>query len=167
MNCNRAQELIATDYMDRELPGSEHGRVKGHIEQCETCREYYQGIIRGSWMPFQDTSPLEPSETVWNRIQDVLNVEPRRKAPAPLPSWSSALESLTHRLSAMMPKPAWSALAFGMMILAAVAVVRPFEPAPQPKAVFGEDFLYLAGVDSGTMDDEGDELGLGLELFLG
>lgn len=167
MHCNRVQELIATDYMDLELQGAEHGRVKSHIDQCVSCREYYQEIVHVSRIPFRDTPPLSPPEAVWNRIQAVIDSRQPEAPPARHLNWSAALETFLPRLSALMPKPAWGAMAFGMMLLAALVVVRPFEPKPEQQTILGEEFLYLAGIDSGILDEEGEELGMGLELFLG
>lgn len=169
MKCENIQELLMTDYLDGECRGEGGLRVKNHLDECETCRSFYETVLKSAAV-LRKGGELSPPEAVWLRIRESLEAGQSRA-----PDFGELLRKVTaaagafrQHLSDMIPRPVLGA-ALPVMILAAVLVFKQPAANWQPAQEYLEEQLfYLA--DIGALGDdaeaEEDSLGAGLEIFL-
>ena len=169
MKCENIQELLMTDYLDGECLAEGGLRVKSHLDDCETCRSFYETVLKSA-EALRGAGELLPPEAVWLRIRKSLETGPSR---APnfgdlLRGVASGAGAFCQHLSSMIPRPVLGA-ALPVMILAAVLVFKQPAANWQPAQEYLEEQLfYLAEIGSLGDDAEAEEdsLGAGLEIFL-
>lgn len=113
-------------YQDGELSPRARGRVASHVGRCEACgRELTAlGRLRKALTP----TAVDAPEAVWAAFWPQVRARIATAAPAPEPTWRRVWGALRSR-----PRLALApALAAGA--LAVVAVVAPWQRAPQPPA---------------------------------
>ncbi|MFH1552253.1 MAG: zf-HC2 domain-containing protein [Candidatus Omnitrophota bacterium] len=72
MRCKKIQELILTDYTDREMTAFSRQRVKDHIKGCANCRVFEERLKEKIITPLQETEHVQPPEAVWLRIKEAV-----------------------------------------------------------------------------------------------
>jgi len=71
MQCKEIQELIKSDYLDKETDEGTLRQIKEHLDGCPLCRELEErlGDQRGL---FQKAKRFEPPKQIWLNIRDAI-----------------------------------------------------------------------------------------------
>jgi anti-sigma factor RsiW len=111
-------------YHDGELSPGARARVAAHVERCEACRQELAALDR--LRAALTLTAVNPPEAAWASFWPEVRARIAAPAPAPEPAWRRTWESVTSR-------PRWTlAPAFAVAALAVVAVLAPWQRAPEP-----------------------------------
>ncbi|OGS06266.1 MAG: hypothetical protein A2204_05935 [Elusimicrobia bacterium RIFOXYA1_FULL_47_7] len=75
MECNKARELMLSDYMDGMLNKETSGEVEKHIASCQSCAGYYRSAV-SAFVPFRKSRALGVPPAVWEGIRGRLAAVP-------------------------------------------------------------------------------------------
>ncbi|MFH1379135.1 MAG: zf-HC2 domain-containing protein [bacterium] len=75
MKCTEIQELLLTDYMDKETDEKQRTEVQNHVLACARCTQVMLNIREKAVNPFKKAAVYNPPEAVWYKIVDVLSHE--------------------------------------------------------------------------------------------
>lgn len=136
MRCDKAKELLMTDYFDGIADEETQKAVKEHLSTCASCRETEQALAKAR-ISLQNAPRVEPPVKVWENIQLKILKESLNGKPQPaisLPGW---LERL------FAPKPIFAAATVMAVVL--VAVVLRFTTFHKQLATGdnGEEIVFL------------------------
>ena len=77
MTCDEVLSKISP-YYDGELEPAQHAQVASHLDDCPTCRAYFQGVAQiGEWL--RGDRACEVPDGLWGRIAEAV-----QRATAPL-----------------------------------------------------------------------------------
>ncbi|MCX5707430.1 MAG: zf-HC2 domain-containing protein [Candidatus Omnitrophica bacterium] len=71
MLCKNIQELIKSDYLDKEIDEAALRQVKEHLAACPFCREMEERL-QAQRRIFQSATRFEPPKRIWLNIQDAI-----------------------------------------------------------------------------------------------
>lgn len=166
MKCEKAQELILTDYMDAEL-GEEHRReVDEHMRVCAACREFGALAREKNVQLLANVRKEEPPAYLWEGIRERIASEAKERSgilPDTVKFIREALLSLVK-----IPRPV-IAFAAAAIVIVAVMVVGPVTQRLAVNEYLDDQAAFI--VRLGT--DETNEIGIfdtdiktGAESFL-
>ena len=120
MNCERIQELILTDYLDKELNPSTAAQVEAHLSFCTECKEFLnaakQTVSPLSFAPKQEFD----QEKVWQNIKEQIESEHQPVVLSnPISDFISKLKE-----SIVMPRPALLFSVLTVVVLTTTVFVR-------------------------------------------
>lgn len=140
MNCEKARDLIATEYIDRELPADAEAAVRKHLAVCAACKAYETTLIHAAVRPFRGAPRIKPPAHVWERIREAVADEPRRR-----PVWA-------------FPRSVFVAATAAMFLVAFALFAHVRQADTQSlHAYIEEEMLFLSGLDengTGVSDEE-------------
>ncbi|OGX35455.1 MAG: hypothetical protein A3C36_01710 [Omnitrophica WOR_2 bacterium RIFCSPHIGHO2_02_FULL_52_10] len=155
MSCEKFQEMILTDYLDRELSAQRRASLEAHLTQCPGCREFAEQARKGAVEPFEQLERLKPSPQLWANIKEAIEEDPQ-------PAVRGALVDFWERLKLLFyfPRPALALATVVLMIVMLLAVLpKPIgrNHIAQVESVAEEEVEYLASLMEGTesMDSDG------------
>lgn len=100
MDCEKARELILTDYIDNEMNDGERKLLTIHFSRCHECKEFFDTVMNTTVKPFASAKKVEPPESIWERVKEAITAEEQKK-----PGFvASVLEKL--KSGFYIPKPA-------------------------------------------------------------
>lgn len=159
MNCERARQLLMTDYLDGEATEALAKEVFMHLESCAQCRKLEEALRRQVSEPLRKAQKAGPPDFIWQNIREELLAQKAEEG-------GSVLAALKERLSFAfrIPKPVL-ATAMIALIIFSLFLIKP--------AVFRQEgngeVEYLSYSDNGIEEiaQSGDEdLGTAIEIFL-
>jgi predicted anti-sigma-YlaC factor YlaD len=71
MRCKDIQELIKSDYLDKETTEATLSQIKEHLAVCPLCRELEEELQAQRGL-FQKAKRFEPPKRIWLNIQDAI-----------------------------------------------------------------------------------------------
>jgi predicted anti-sigma-YlaC factor YlaD len=86
MNCDRAKELLLTDFLDREADAQTYTEVQRHLAACPDCRRFEEEVLRNAVLPFKNQPQEEPPRDVWLGVRERITARKIRKARFPGPA---------------------------------------------------------------------------------
>jgi anti-sigma factor RsiW len=143
MNCRKFRELIASDYMDGQLDAAATKQVRSHLDACTECAAYEQLLRRHAVAPFKAVSPMQPPDSVWERIKENIEVVPARPGQGAFAYLKDLLRPVFR-----MPEPVFAAGALAIFILTATLIVR-WNQDQQINGYVQEQGEFLRGLDTG------------------
>jgi len=75
MDCKECQDIIITDYLDREINAEKKKLVEAHLAECSACREYMIAVSKSAVEPFKKVEIVTPPLSVWRRIKEAIESE--------------------------------------------------------------------------------------------
>jgi len=72
MKCDRAQDLILTDYLDGQLNEETKRELEMHLSQCAGCREFLLSARAAVVTPFEGAARQKTPDSVWQDIEQHL-----------------------------------------------------------------------------------------------
>lgn len=159
MQCKEIRAAIS-DYIDGEVTAEIRRSIKGHLDQCTACREYYQTMNRIAVNPLKELPAITAPETIWNKIQE--KIEPLKPAET-----GFDLDRLKQAIGWFFPKPAMGlASLVGVILFVSVFLIQP-RPINEAEVYLAEQLLFLGGVSSEALETADDDaMGANLEGFL-
>lgn len=146
MDCKKIQELILTDYCDKEIDAGNEAFIRRHIDQCRLCKEFLRAVEKTAHEPFVH-GQCKPPAYMWDRIQDAL-VDKKMQELEPR---GSVLEKWKRVFSLRQPFLGWGT-AFALVIMLAVTI-QMNQPVRQGVASNKQEQLeYYAYVTNDTPD---------------
>ena len=82
MQCKKIQELLKTDYLDKEIDQQEEQFIKEHLARCVSCSKL-EKKLQAQREFFQGVKPKQAPERIWNNIYDVILTERLKQKEAP------------------------------------------------------------------------------------
>jgi len=131
VKCQHAREQL-TAYLDGELEGDRGSAVRGHLRECEECRQVAENeaALRDG---LRALPPVDPPASLWSGVQARLAQE--EVADARRPAWRRAL---ARPLLWLRPQPlSLAGAAIATVVVLVVWKTRHEEPpavAPSPVA---------------------------------
>lgn len=110
MKCHDWQDLILTDYLDKQMSKEQMVLVEEHLSDCSQCREFAANARKAVVEPFKYAQKVEPSERVWHNIKAVIGEEEKVEEFVGL--WGRIREIV------FIPKPAMALAATVIVIMA-------------------------------------------------
>ena len=93
MNCERAQEIILTDYLDQELDQRGLNEIERHLSGCAHCREFLTAARQATITPFSAPTKVKlPQDKIWQNIKNQIEEESQSEFVNPLLVFSKPLE---------------------------------------------------------------------------
>jgi len=71
MKCKDIQELLKSDYLDRESGQKEEQAIKEHLNYCSECSSLEKELL-SQRVVFQKASRPQPPERLWQNIRDAI-----------------------------------------------------------------------------------------------
>jgi hypothetical protein len=138
-----------TAYLDGELEGDRGSAVRGHLRECEACRQ-----VAGDEAALRDglrsLPPVDPPATLWSGVQARLAAA--EVADSKKPAWRRAVARW------LMPQQlAFAGVAFAALAVLVVWKSRRDEPAaPPPPPVAVQQVLIQPSAAPAPVADSGD-----------
>jgi predicted anti-sigma-YlaC factor YlaD len=136
MRCERIQELILTDYMDKELDEKLVREVDRHILSCAACREFKRLAVRKAEQPFKAAQPQEAPSYIWERVKQEIFAEPERR-------------SIIHFRPAIV-------FAAAAVVIIAIFIARPIVQTRAANAYIAEQIDFMMRVDIAEANGNGE-----------
>ncbi len=148
MQCNQVQDILLTDYSDREIAPWKKQEIDRHLAQCSGCRELYEQIQGLRIELKKDRSDFPPSR-VWERIR--ARIEGQRLAvPERIPWFQRLFERI--RLPAPVLYPVFASFAVILLLAGTVYFHSSHRPSLRPGS--GVSLFQLAALATDAQDDE-------------
>jgi anti-sigma factor RsiW len=141
MRCEKIQELILTDYMDRELAEKGVREVDAHILSCAACREFKRLADRKAAQPFKAAPSVQAPSYIWERVKQEITVE----HPGMLAGAADIIRNIFWSLG-RIPKPA-VAFAAAAVVIIAILVARPIAQTRAANEYMAEQIDFMLRVD--------------------
>lgn len=147
MNCNKIQNLIATDYIDGEIDIKTKTFIDTHLKSCERCKVFYANLTRIAVEPFKVITQSNPPKEIWSGVESAIRQNKEKE---------NILIILKDNLQALfyIPKPAY-VFATAMAVVLCVGVLAKIYIGKQelPQAHLyeeGEEFAYIINGAQGS-----------------
>jgi predicted anti-sigma-YlaC factor YlaD len=164
MNCKRIQELIVTDYLDGEAPGSLRAKIESHVSACAGCRAFEQSVRRNEDLLSRNFHPVQPPEEVWRNVRAAVSAEDTAEAPVFL---ERVLDLI--RGSFFVRQPAYAfATVFTVLLVAVVVLGSPLRRQMLVKDYLSQKSAFMVALNSppnGELDKVAD-FGTAIEQYL-
>ena len=122
MDCKKIQELIMTDYLDREASATVTNQIKAHLAACADCAAFERTVLRTAVEPLKNIEPVQPPAQVWQRIQEAV----KKEQPVYAVSFLDRLFDFL-RESLIVRRPAYAfATVFTVILVTVVYFRSPF-----------------------------------------
>lgn len=162
IECSRARQLLAGDYMDEALDRESRGQVDLHLAQCSACRQDAERLAAVARALRQARKMNAPPE-VWARIKAKVSREHARHS-------GFRTRPAGNILHIFMMRPAFAAAAAAVLIVAAAALFMQ-APGPSgngPGAVSGATAAVDLNALTGNIEllDQHSGFGSSIELLL-
>lgn len=74
MRCKKIQELLKSDYLDREAGPRQIREIEEHLAQCPRCRKLEKELLQQRIL-FKASQRQKPPERVWENIRESIDAE--------------------------------------------------------------------------------------------
>jgi anti-sigma factor RsiW len=149
MRCERIQELILTDYMDKELDEKLVREVDGHILSCAACREFKRVAEQKAVQPFKavpsTAASAQAPSYIWERV--------KREVAREGTGRTGILENIFRYLG-KIPRPAVAFAAAAVLIIA-VLVARPIAQTRAANDYIAEQMEFMVRLDMAETNGNG------------
>ena len=132
MSCKTIQDLIITDYLDKETNAAVQKEIQAHLNTCAGCRAFEKSVRERVSQPLRSIGQVKPPEEVWQRIKQSIAEEQARNAPGFL---ERLLEYLRNNF--LVRRPAFALSTVTLMVLVTVLLLH----SPFRKEMLVEDYL--------------------------
>ncbi|MCM8784023.1 MAG: zf-HC2 domain-containing protein [Candidatus Omnitrophica bacterium] len=78
MKCKHFQNLIKTDYLDKELKGDLYLKVEEHLKTCPVCQKLKEELLKEKEL-FRNFQDNVVPESVWDNIYNEITQGPLKK----------------------------------------------------------------------------------------
>lgn len=116
MDCERARDLILTDWADGELAVAESSALMRHLGACAACRALADRVTAETVVPLQRAPGRQPDPALWSRVQAGIRRENREQADG-VPFGVGAWLAAGHRAVSLLFRPALAGLAVGACLV--------------------------------------------------
>ena len=72
MECNKAKDVILTDYVDGCLDQKQKEELEAHVARCSECEQLRAAVQKELIEPFKGVGKVDPPEHIWENIQEAL-----------------------------------------------------------------------------------------------
>ena len=160
MNCEQAQEMILTDYLDGRLTGSVKAQCEAHLEKCPSCQAFLSVASETLVAPFVEL----PKERMPEPVASVIMQRVRRSEYQREHTWGQEfLEGIRGWHVPVLPVVGWVATGLICFMIAGVGLnMNGSEQAKQTERV-----LFLAEVAESSQAKSGaaGEYGTSMETY--
>lgn len=70
MNCDKAKDLILSDYTDCEISLKKKQEIEKHLQICEACRTFKECLQKEAVTPFKGLQEQTVPDYVWYRLKE-------------------------------------------------------------------------------------------------
>jgi len=144
MRCERIQELILTDYMDKELGEKLTREIDGHIRSCAACREFKRVAEKKTVQPFKAVQSVEAPSYIWERVKQKIAAESAGRSGA-LAGAADIIRNIFWSLG-RIPRPAVAFAAAAVLIIAGL-VARPIVQTRAANEYMAEQIDFIMQLD--------------------
>lgn len=82
MRCEKARDLLMTDYLDGEAVEKVCREIETHLAQCAQCRQFAGELKQAASAPFKQAGQINPPDRVWMKIKAQIQNEQKTVVPA-------------------------------------------------------------------------------------
>jgi hypothetical protein len=148
MDCKKIQELLLTDYVDKERGKSLRRKVKRHLDNCPECAAFFEKVKDVSAAGELMRPDERPPESVWEGIKDRVSAgvyEPEPPALSVSDIVSSFLAARRREAVAVI------SVLFVFSFLGIYYFPRSLQEARIDEYLSGQ-IEFVAGLDNGVSD---------------
>jgi predicted anti-sigma-YlaC factor YlaD len=138
MRCERIQELILTDYIDKALNEKIVREIDAHILSCAACREFKRVAEEKVVQPFKAVQSAQVPSYIWERVKQSIYAQPEPK-----------------RHYRILFRPALAFAAVAAMIIA-ILVARPIAQTRAANEYMAEQIDFMMQVDIVEVNGDGE-----------
>ena len=141
MDCKKVQELILTDYIDRQLGEKQVCLLEGHLAYCSVCQRFFEGVKKGAVGPFVNVPMATPDAVLWSRIKQAVEEEQQGQLEKSLaPGFGNAGDAVH------IPRPAFALATILTMIFMIGPTSELFINTQSVKVNGQEQIEYLSSL---------------------
>lgn len=152
MRCERIQELILTDHMDKELDEKGRREVDAHVSSCASCRQFQREALKRASEPFRLAQAEEAPSYIWERVKRRIAAGAAEE-PGLLLNTAGLLRRVFSPLL-KIPKPA-IAFAATAAIIIAVIMARPATNKYGAYEYLNEQMDFMTSLDLAEANGNG------------
>lgn len=147
MQCKKAQEVLLTRYLDKEIDSKEQATIEEHLAVCPGCREFLEAVKLAAVVPFEGAPEMRPDDVVWQRIQEKIAAK-----EAHLWGWLERLADVSAPWL-RAARPVFGAAFVTALVLLVVVLARwPFAQTDPVYGYMSEQTTFLSDLGAGDTD---------------
>lgn len=132
MNCH-ACKLLLGEYIDGELPESEHQELGRHIRRCNACRQEVEFLERLSRDAAGLQKDIQPGRDLWPAIEAEISAQPREESSQRSNESRNDERKERRRKTAAWWWPIAAAIMIGLLVMAGAYLLSPKQPVTDSK----------------------------------
>jgi anti-sigma factor RsiW len=147
MECDKVQDRLMGEYVDKELGPEEYREVERHMASCLDCQEFFEGVQKSAVIPFQRAGEMQPDGVVWQRIQEKIEAEPVR--------FGNGFGKLAEAMALLLriPQPILRVAFATALILGVVLLAKwPVSYTGPTYGYISEQMNFMSGLKAGNTD---------------
>lgn len=152
MRCERIQELLLTDYIDKTLNEKLSHQVDEHIRTCLKCGEFKSAVINKATGPFRLVRAEEAPSYIWERVKQKIAAESAERSGV-FAGTSDIIRNIFRSLG-RIPRPA-VAFAAAAAVIIAVLVARPIVQTHAVNVYLAEQMDFMMKLDIAETNGNG------------
>ncbi len=140
MKCERVQEVILTDYIDKALDERLAKEIDRHILTCADCREFKSIAIEKAVKPFKKVQEAQAPSYIWERVKGRIAADHTVET-----KHSGILKDIFWSLG-RIPKPA-VAFAAAAAVIIAIFIAWPTDHSRGANAYLADQMDFMLKLD--------------------
>ncbi len=147
MKCRKIKKFITLDYIDGEIKEELKKKIKRHLKECASCREYEKILRKQVTSPLRKAKELYPPEELWGKIRERIESE---ETANDFLKWADKL-----RDAFPLQRPAVAAVvAAALILIAAVFTKVTLNGRSDLNAYLDDQVDYLFSMDIGESNGD-------------
>ncbi|MCA9408099.1 MAG: zf-HC2 domain-containing protein [Candidatus Omnitrophica bacterium] len=163
MKCDDIQELILTDYSDKELSLAQEKEIAQHLSQCAVCREFAKACQQETMTPFENLTNLPVPEEIWPVVKNRLEQENQSREGKKNTLFDDVAYGLGNIVGLF--RPVFFPFAMSVILLGIFVMVKTGGMSSSTAKIDQDEAVsYLVSLTSDETD-EGDDYGAYIEAY--
>jgi len=161
MKCKDIQELLCSDFLDKELSDEQQKKVRAHIDACSACQQFEEMVSAAAVQPLQGSAEVTPPPYMLKRIKNA--IEQNRK-----PALLSVVHAIYERIIELLtiPRPVLVvATTIVAVVIVTVAVYMPTINTYNADTSVGTQMINLVSFNGEEMESEQVEFNSIIEAY--
>ncbi len=168
MKCQDIENLILSDYLDGEGVQEVAFQVKSHIQECSSCKNFYEEVVSVTAAPFDVLPVIKAPQTLWERIEEKIDSKTGKIRKKENSEISFRLKGINAFGGFLRKEPAFVSILFiGLILFSVFSMKNKSYIASRAEIGHQEEFHYI--FSRTRIDLREDEKGFGTileKLFL-
>lgn len=161
MNCKQIQELIITDYIDKQIDPKKKEKLRTHLKECNACRKF-ASVAEETMQPFNKAETTNAPEHIWQAVKN-------RIEESTQPAESNIIMDFLRNLSPLTilsrPRLAVVSVLVTVIFIGIFIIGQPLIKKAMINNYLNEQVLFLDGLEEDIADEDYLNLDTSIEEF--